>query len=369
MTLQAATTRVHDVTAQAYTIPTDLPEADGTLAWDSTTIVLVHIAAGDATGLGMTYGPAACAALINDMLAELVRGSDPFQIRRSWQAMVDAVRNIGRPGIASLAISALDLGLWDLAARLSGEPLHRFIGATRDAVPVYGSGGFTTYSETELAAQLDGFLALGVEAVKIKIGEDHGERVLRDQERTHSARTVIGNNIGLFVDANGAYAPHQAVRVASMLEDSDISWFEEPVSSDDLTGLRFVRDHVRPDVAAGEYAYDAQYAHRMVSTGAVDCIQLDVTRCGGITGWLDAAAAVGALGMPVSGHCAPAATLAVATATPHLRHLEWFHDHVRIEQLLFDGVALPRDGRLQPTETPGHGLTLRETTAEQFRVA
>src|SRR4051812_26351215 len=132
---------VHSLAVSAYAVPTETPEADGTFAWDSTTIVVVEVSAGDTTGLGYTYGPSACAQLISELLQQKVMGCDPMEIRPAWDAMVRGVRNVGRPGIASMAISAVDLALWDLKARLLGQPLHHVLGRVHSAVPVYGSGG------------------------------------------------------------------------------------------------------------------------------------------------------------------------------------------------------------------------------------
>ena len=150
--------------------------------------------------------------------------------------------------------------------------------------------------------------------------------------------------------------------------DLDVRWLEEPVSSDDLDGLREVRDAVAADVTAGEYGYDLTYFRRMCAAGAVDCLQADVSRCGGITDWLRVAAVAASYGLEISGHCAPHLHAAVATAVPNLRHLEWFHDHVRIENMFFDGTLDPVGGTIRPDpDAPGLGLTLRTADAERYR--
>jgi len=360
---------LEDVRASAYTIPTDGPEADGTLAWDSTTLVLVEASAGGRTGLGFTYGPSACAALVGDLLRDAVLGRDALDVPGAWSAMVKEIRNAGRPGICSMAIAAADLGLWDLKARLLDVPLVALLGKTRDHVPLYGSGGFTTYPDARLAEQVGAWVHDdGIPRVKIKIGQDWGTDEERDLERTALARKVIGDGAELFVDANGAYSRKQAARMARRLGEFGVTWFEEPVSSDDLDGLREIRDLTDIDVAAGEYGYDLVYFERMCAAGAVDCLQIDVTRCGGITEFVRAAAVAAAHGLEVSGHTAPSMHAHVACAVPNLRHLEYFHDHVRIERLLFDGVLDPEYGSLTPDLTvPGHGLTFKQRDAERFR--
>jgi L-alanine-DL-glutamate epimerase-like enolase superfamily enzyme len=285
--------------------------------------------------------------------------------------MIKAVRNVGRAGVAGCTISAVDVALWDLKARLLDLPLHHLLGAVREAVPVYGSGGFTTYDEARLTEQLGGWVhEQRIPRVKIKIGESWGTRVDRDLERIAQARSVIGDDAALFVDANGAYTAKQAVRVAEAMDSSDVTWFEEPVSSDDLAGLAFLRPLLRPDVAAGEYIWDLTDARRMLQAGAVDCLQVDASRCGGITEWARVAALAQAFGLEVSGHCAPHLHAAVAASAPNLRHLEWFHDHVRIEAMAFDGTLDPAGGVIRPDDgLPGHGLTLKEADLERYRVA
>jgi L-alanine-DL-glutamate epimerase-like enolase superfamily enzyme len=363
--------RVEGLGAAAYTVPTDRPEADGTLAWSSTTLVLVRVHAAGETGIGWTYGPAACAALARDLFAELLVGRPALDVPGAFEAMVRRIRNAGRQGAVGMALSAVDTALWDLKGRLLGLALHRLLGAVREDVPVYGSGGFTTYDEATQRAQLSHWVHdQRISRVKIKIGESWGRQVGRDLRRVRQARQTVGAHTELFVDANGAYTRKQAVRVAESLRDLDVRWFEEPVSSDDLAGLREVRDRVLPDVAAGEYGYDLPYFRRMCEAGAVDCLQVDLSRCGGITEWLRVAAVAAAHGLEVSGHCAPHLHVHAAAATPNLRHLEWFHDHVRIESMLFDGALDPSSGVLRPDrDRPGRGLEFRDADARRYRTA
>ncbi|MDQ2707661.1 MAG: mandelate racemase [Actinomycetota bacterium] len=353
----------------AFTVSTDLSEADGTLAWDSTTMVLVEVTADEVTGLGWTYGPTACAGVVADLLAPVVVGADPLNVGGVFEGMVRAVRNAARPGAVGYAVSSVDLALWDLKARLLGLPLHRLLGAVRDRVPVYGSGGFTTYSPAQLHDQLTGWtVSERIPRVKIKIGESWGSNLRRDLHRIRDARTAIGDDVELYVDANGAYTAKQAIRLMRAADELDVRWFEEPVSSDDLEGLRQVRDAVAADVTAGEYGYDLTYFARMCAAGAVDCLQVDVTRCGGITEWLRVAAVAAAHHLEVSGHCAPHLHAHVAAATANLRHLEWFHDHVRIERMFFDGALDSTGGELRlDAHAPGNGLTLRRDVAVRYQ--
>jgi L-alanine-DL-glutamate epimerase-like enolase superfamily enzyme len=361
--------KVDGLDVSVYTVPTEEPESDGTFTWTSTTVVVVEPHAGGQTGLGFTYASAACATLIRELLAEVVVGADPMDVRGTWAEMVAAIRNLGRPGICSMAIAAVDTGLWDLKARLLGQPLAGLLGAVRDRVPVYGSGGFTSYTDDELVAQLTGWAqGDGIGRVKMKVGTAWGSRPRRDLERVARVRQALGDQVELYVDANGGYTRKQAIRLGRAFTDQGVSWFEEPVSSDDLEGLGEVRDQCSADVTAGEYGYDLAYFRRMVAAGAVDCLQADVSRCAGITEWLRVAAVAAAHGLELSGHCAQSLAVHPAAATPNLRHLEYFADHARVDRLLFDGVLDPTGGVLRPDLTrPGVGLELKGTDAQRYR--
>jgi L-alanine-DL-glutamate epimerase-like enolase superfamily enzyme len=360
---------VESVEAAAYTIPTDSPEADGTAVWDATTLVVVRARSNGRTGTGWTYGPAACASLVGELLAHVVIGQDALAVPGCWAAMVRAARNATRAGAVGYAISAVDVALWDLKARLLDVPLARLFGIMREAVPVYGSGGFTTYSDTRMTEQLSAWAHdQQIPRVKIKIGESWGADETRDLARIASARATIGSGVELYVDANGGYQRKQAVRMGHAMAEFDVRWFEEPVSSDDLAGLREIRGQVAADITAGEYGTDITYFRRMCEQDAVDCLQIDATRCGGYTEWLRAAAVAAGFGLSVSGHCAPNLHAPVAAATPNLRHLEWFHDHVRIESTLFDGCLDPLGGAISPADRPGHGLVLVDDVATRYRV-
>lgn len=361
---------VTGVRAAAYTVPTDRHSADGTLAWDSTTIVVVHVAGGGREGVGWTYGPPACAQIVRDQLAPVVCERPVLDVPAALEAMVRAVRNAGRPGAVGYAVSAVETALWDLKARLLGLPLYRLLGAMRSEVPVYGSGGLTSYGDGDLRRQLSGWVhEQGFDKVKIKIGQDRGTRERRDLERVRLAREVVGDIAELFVDANGAYTAKQAIRVARGLDAQGVRWLEEPVSSDDLAGLHQVRGGAAMDVTAGEYGCTVAYFEHMCAAGAVDCLQVDITRCGGVLEFLRSCAVAAAHGLDSSAHCAPYLHRHVAAAAPRLRHVEWFHDHVRIEQLFFDGADAPERGVLPvDPDRPGHGVELREADAEPYRV-
>jgi L-alanine-DL-glutamate epimerase-like enolase superfamily enzyme len=199
----------------------------------------------------------------------------------------------------------------------------------------------------------------------MKIGRD----AHADTERVRAARKAIGDGPELFVDANGAYSVKQAIRQAEIFAESGVRWFEEPVSSDDLAGLRLVRERAPAimEIAAGEYGYTSWYFERMLNAGAVDVLQADTTRCAGFTGFLQVDALCQAHHIDLSGHTAPALHAHVCCAAQRIRHLEYFHDHVRIENMFFEGVPQPIDGELRPDlSRPGLGLEFKRRDAERF---
>lgn len=356
---------IERVEVAAYRVPTEQPESDGTFAWGATTLVLVRIRAGGREGLGYGYADTATATLVRDLLAGLLGQRHALQTAARFTEMQVAVRNLGQRGIAAMAISAVDAALWDLKGKLMDQPLvHLLGGAARDAIPVYGSGGFTSYDVPALQRQLGDWAAQGFRFVKMKVGRAPGE----DVPRVRAAREAIGDGCALFVDANGACTRKQALWFAERFAEHGVRWFEEPVSSDDVEGLRLLRDRAPAgmDVSAGEYGYALPHFRRLLEAGAVDVLQADATRCGGLTGFMRVAALCEAFGIPLSSHCAPALHVAACCCASRAVHLEWFHDH-RIERLLFDGAAQPQAGLLAPDlSRPGLGLEFREADAREY---
>lgn len=351
----------------AYRIPLETPESDGTLSWSATTLVVVSVRGGDEAGVGYTYAPPAAAAIIDDTLSQVVTGMNALAPGAAWSAMAHALRNQGLRGPAAAAVSAVDVALWDLKARLLGVSLSTLLQGFHDSVPAYGSGGFTNFDDRELGAQLSAWAEAGLPAVKIKVGSDPED----DPRRVAFARRVIGDGLGLFVDGNGAFARKQALALAEDFADNGVSWFEEPVSSDDLDGLRLLRDRAPAgmEIAAGEYGWDLTHFRDLLRAEAVDCLQADITRCGGLTVLLRVGALCDAENIDLSSHCAPQLSAHALTGVWHRRHLEYFADHVRIETLAFDGVLTPVDGALHPDRSrPGHGLLLREEALEPYRI-
>ena len=358
---------IKDLKVSAYKIPTDTPEADGTIEWNCTTMVLVEIAAADKTGIGYTYAPQASGVVIEKTLKEIVVGKNAMNINGITAATIRAIRNGGNCGITMMAVSAVDNALWDLKAKILNVPLCVLLGQLKNEMLIYGSGGFTSYTNKQLQNQLGGWADEGMLYVKMKIGT-HPED---DVARVKAARDAIAGTTELFVDANGAYTAKQALEKAQQFAEYNVSWLEEPVTSDNLIGLHFIKEHTpaKINIAAGEYGYNLPYFDRMLHAGAVDILQADATRCGGITNFLKAGYLAEAYEVPLSSHCAPALHLHASLALPSFYIAEYFYDHARIEKMFFDGNPLPVNGVLKPDMSkPGFGLTFKNKEALKYKI-
>ncbi|MBN9163907.1 MAG: mandelate racemase [Myxococcales bacterium 68-20] len=366
-TLEHAGGRIELLEAEVYVVPTERPESDGTFAWDRTTVIVVRAHGGGCSGIGWTFAHASAAELAMGPLARAVVGVDTSATSEAWSAMSRAVRNIGRPGLGWEAISAVDIALWDLRARILGMPLFRLLAPARESVRAYGSGGFTSYDDDELASQLGRWSDEGFSAVKMKVGRHPND----DLRRVQLARSAVKPEVQLFVDANGAWARKQALAQMEAFASYGVTWVEEPVSSEDISGLRLLRDRAPAgmEISAGEYGYVLADFRRFLSADCLDVVQADITRCGGVTGILAVAALCEAFELPLSTHCAPHLHAHVGCALRPLRHVEYFHDHARIEQLLLDRSLQPRQGELRPDpDVPGLGVAIVPEAA-RFRVS
>jgi L-alanine-DL-glutamate epimerase-like enolase superfamily enzyme len=359
---------IEGVAAAAYRIPTQTErESDGTLVWDATSIVVVEVHAGGHTGLGYSPCHPAAVEVIADKLAAAVVGADALMPPQAWAAMQVADRQLGHAGLAMMAVSALDIALWDLKARLLGVCLADALPRFRTSVPVYGSGGFTNYSLERLREQIGGWADDGFTSVKIKVGRDQPA----DPRRLQAVRETVGDDVEVMVDGNGAYTPKEALLWAQRFAQDGVTYFEEPVTSQDLAGLAFVREHgpAGMAIAAGEYGWGLPDAHAMLDAGAVDILQADVSRCGGITNLLRIDGLCKARSRPFSLHCVPAVSAHAGCALETLVHTEYFFDHVRVEAMLFDGTLDPAEGGLTPDRSrPGLGLELRRADAARYEV-
>lgn len=356
--------RIDRIEVSAYTVPTDYPESDGTLEWDSTTMILVEAHGGGRKGLGYTYGDVSVGRFVGSKLAGVAEGSDAMSPPAAWAKMQAAIRNAGRPGVGAMAVSAVDIALWDLKAKLLGVPLADALPRFHERVPIYGSGGFTSYPTGRLQEQLGGWAREGIPRVKMKVAREPE----KDPERVRAAREAVGGDVELMVDANGAYSRKQALYWAGRFAgEFGVTYLEEPVSSEDREGLRLLRDRGPGGLAIAAGEYEWTLAQLFDLAGCVDILQADVTRCGGITALLRADGICKGRQIPFSAHCAPAVSAHACCAMETLLHLEYFHDHVRVEEMLFEGTLRPEGGHLRPDPgRPGLGLELKRSEAEKY---
>ncbi len=351
----------------AYTIPTDKPESDGTAEWNSTTIVTVELTAENVTGLGYSYAHESAAKVAEELIRRKILGRHAFDIPSLHVAMGRQVRNWGRPGVVASAISAIDTALWDLKARLLDLPLLNLLGQVREQIQAYGSGGFTSYTEKELIEQLTGWADDGFLCVKMKIGTHPDD----DVPRVKAVQKALDGKAQLYVDANGAYDRQQALHKAQQFGELGVTWFEEPVTSDDRIGLHFMVERAPAvmKIAAGEYNYTLDDARLLIEAQAVDVMQTDVTRCGGVTNFIKIGHLCEISHYPYSAHTAPSIHATLCCALPAAMNVEYFHDHVRIEHMIFDGAITAKKGLLKPDlSAPGLGLKLKRADAEKFQI-
>jgi L-alanine-DL-glutamate epimerase-like enolase superfamily enzyme len=353
--------------ANAYTIPADTPESDGTLEWNETTIVLARAVSGDTMGIGYSYTHGSAALVIAKKLARVVCGRSAMDVGGAWRAMIRSIRDFGDTGIGAMAVAAVDAALWDCKARLLGIPLATLLGPRRRAVPACASGGFASYSDKQLCQQLARRVTEGFRMVKMKIGRDPDA----DRRRVREAREAVGGQTRLSVDANGAYGGKQALWMATTLAEEDVRQYEEPVSHRDVAGLRMIRERAskRLEIAAGKYGFELDYFRRLLEAQALDALRADATRCGP-TAFTELNALCAAFHIPLSSHAAPSLHLHFCCAAPAVTHMDYYHDHALIEHKLFDGAARP-DGKgcIAPDwDRPGNGLLFKEKDAAPYEI-
>lgn len=357
--------KITDFKVSCYRVPvaTEI-ESDGTLEWRSTTMVFLELQAGSTQGYGYTYGHRGLGLLIHELTSSLVVGQNALDLPRIRGHLQRQIRNEGRQGESAMALAAIDLALWDLKSKILQIPLEDILGRCRDRIEIYGSGGFTSYSKNELEKQMRGWKDQGLRRFKMKVGTDPSQ----DAERVRFVRSCLGPESELMVDANEAYTSSQALALASSFSTEGVRWFEQPIDSRDWQGLAELRRRLPAgmQLATGEYIYDSWQTRKILHAEAADVIQLDATRCQGFSGFLEAAAVCESYGLKISSHCAPSLHRILGLVVPGMLHLEYFFDHVRIEQMFFGEALNPREGFLGPVEGLGLGIHPQRKAMEKF---
>jgi D-arabinonate dehydratase len=390
--------RVTDVSVIALSYPCPVPMADAIHYMPARNALLVQVHTDEGiVGLGeaAAYGGplSVTAALVRDELRPLLLGQDPFQVERLWQRLFVATHQHGRRGAVLMAISGVDIALWDIIGQATHTPLYRILGAYRDEVQAYASGGF--YAEgkdaSTLAAEAAGYVAAGFSHVKIKVGRNPEALLnpLRDMpqsdfavtsieedlRRVHAVREAIGRDVKLMVDANNAWTAATALMMMREMALDDIYWLEEPVATDDVRGSAEVARALDVPVAGYE-TETAVYGFRdLIAAGAVDIVQPDVTWSGGITECRRIAALAHAYRLPCIPHVFSSAVSLVANlhfiaSLPNGRLLEFDRNPNPLRRELFnEEIEIDRRGFVAVPQRPGLGVTLNMATVEKYRVA
>ena len=334
-----------------YTIPTDAPEADGTLAWDKTTMVLVTARAGGEQGLGWSYTSRAAAAVVGELLAGTVTGRDAFDVAGAAEAMARQVRNVGRPGIAAMAISAVDIALWDLKARRAKLPLWRLLGGFDPRVPCYAGGIDLDLSVEALLRQTDDNLSRGFRAIKMKVGRPD---LAADVARVKAMRAHLGEGFPLMADANMKWTVEEAIRAARALQPYDLTWLEEPIIPDDVAGHARILAAGGVPIAAGENLRSLWEFKNYIVAGAVSYPEPDATNCGGVTSFMKIARLAEAFNLPVTSHGAHDITVHLLAACPNRSYLE--AHGFGLDRYIEHPLVL--EGGMAPAPVlPGHGVS------------
>jgi len=320
------------------------------------------------TRTGITYsevGGNATKLLIEKEFINLLIGKDPFQTEFIWDEINQHMRGIGRKGFTYLALSVIDIALWDLKAKSVGLPLYKLLGGHKK-VPIYGSGGWTSYSDKELVDAMMSMVNSGYKTVKMKIGVNAGLSPDEDIKRVKLVREKVGNDIGLLVDANNAYTSSVAIYVARNISDCNIYLFEEPVIADDIEGLARVRVAIDIPVATGEHEYTKYGARDLLINKAADILQFDATKCGGFTEWTKMAILVQAWNLMIAPHAMEYVHMHLLSSIKNGLILEKLIMFEPLDDLVFINPPKPVNGFLKIPEEPGLGLKLNMKNIKKY---
>ncbi|MCL4535018.1 MAG: mandelate racemase/muconate lactonizing enzyme family protein [Bacteroidetes bacterium] len=333
-------------------------------------ICFVHILTDEGIeGLGWAAGNRGIQAVIETTLKDVLLDKDPLFIEKRWWEMFWTVRGVGRKGIAFCAISAVDIALWDLRAKYHKVPLYQLLGPYTDSVPIYGSGGWTDFTEEELIREQMGYVEQGIPRVKMKVGKDFGQAEREDVHRLAAVRKALGDDVEIYIDANNGYYAKQAIYMAREFAQYNVGWFEEPVLADDIDGLAAVAAAIDIPVATGEHEYTKYGFKDLITRGGADIVQPDVGRVGGITEWMKVAHLAQAFNLPVAPHAVQTVHLHLACATPNLKVVEYLRVVEDDDKLLFVDFPQQKNGMWSPfKDRPGLGLELNPDTVKKYVV-
>jgi L-alanine-DL-glutamate epimerase-like enolase superfamily enzyme len=355
---------IDDVRTEWLRVPISPAIADATHVLRFMDLILVEVRAGEFCGssymLSFDYGPAVLRGLVDQELKRRVLGMEADDIRAVYETNLRATEYIGREGVAMWGTAAIDVALWDLLARRLGVPVSLLFGAITKAVPVYGSGGWISYTDEQLADEVSRYVSRGFAGVKIKIGGDED----RDVERVRAARRAIGTDRKLMVDANQGLTLERALRLARRLEEFRLEWFEEPFPKDDLESYARLSNATEIPLAAGEREFGVPPFRRLVAARCLSVVQPDLLRVGGVTGWRQVAGLADSYLLRIAPHFYREYDVHLAAAQPNLIAIESFD---WLDPLL-EAPFEVRDGLAAVPDRPGFGVTFRQEAIREYRV-
>ena len=367
--------RITDVTTTLLRHPHGRPIQDATIppppqGAGGRAQLFVHIHTDEGfEGFGLGQANPGVREVIENDLKDLLINQDPFNIEKLWDDMFWRVRGYGRKGVAFCALSAVDIGLWDLKAKALGLPLYRLLGPYRDSVPIYGSGGWTNFTVDELIAETTEWVEQGINRVKIKVGKDFGQSEREDIQRVAAVRRSLGDDVAIYIDANNGYYPKQAIYMAKEFEQLQVGWFEEPVLADDIEGLARIAHATSIPVATGEHEYTKFGFRELIARGGADIVQPDVGRVGGVTEWMKVAHMAHGFNLPVAPHGVQLVHLHLCCATPNLKVVEYLKTAHESDLIWYTEFPEHKNGMWAPyPDRPGLGLELSAEAVEKYRV-
>jgi L-alanine-DL-glutamate epimerase-like enolase superfamily enzyme len=359
--------KIADLRTTRLSVPLKAPIADSTHVLNRIQWILVDVLTdegltGNSFMLTFDYGPELLQRIVDTELKAVALGKDPQQITQIWDACHAHCEYIGQSGVAAWGIAAVEIALWDLLGKRLSAPVYRLLGAFREEIPVYGSGGWLSYSLDELLAEVNSYLQRGFKMVKIKVGSSETKR---DLDRVREVRKLVGENVRLMVDANQAWQPHQAIAFARQVQDQNIFWLEEPVSKDDVDGYSRVASSIDIPVATGEREYSLTAFRELLARDAAAVVQPDVLRIGGISQCLKVAHLAEAFNRWVAPHFYKEIDVHVLAAIRNGLFLEYFS---WLDDLLVEPLSIS-NGVAKVPQAPGLGISFKPEAVREYRVS
>ena len=329
---------------------------DSTLRYDKASMAIIELKT-DAglSGYGITIKDD-IADLVKNRLKPILIGRDPLDIEDLWQEMFLQMRGAGRKGLCLVALSAVDIALWDLKGKILNLPLYKIFGGSKKFIPTYSSGGWTSYTMEELLNEMKSFVDLGYTTIKMKVGVEFGKNIKEDARRVRAVREMVGPKIDIIIDANNVWDSGTAVRFAELIKDCDVAAFEEPVCADDIPGLGRIRKSINIPLATGEHEYTKHGMRDLLVGNAVDIVQLDATKAGGITEMLKVSAMCQAWNLLFAPHCFEILHMHLLSVAPNAFKLEKLFLFNGIMRRCIKNYPEPVNGILEIPDLPGLGL-------------